>query len=35
LRFTPESDPLGATGSLTGRNTAIMLDVGVSYRGSL
>jgi hypothetical protein len=35
LRFTPERDPLGASGSLTGRNTAIVLGIGVSYRGSL
>ncbi|HTQ05382.1 MAG TPA: hypothetical protein VMI54_16075 [Polyangiaceae bacterium] len=35
LRFTPEKDPLGATGSLTGSNTAIMLGVGIAYRASL
>jgi hypothetical protein len=35
LRFTPEHDPLGASASLTGRNTAIMLGIGVSYRASL
>jgi hypothetical protein len=35
LRFTPERDPLGASASLTGSNTAIMLGVGISYRGSL
>lgn len=35
LRFTPEHDPLGAEASLTGRNTAIMASLGVSYRASL
>jgi hypothetical protein len=35
LRFTPERDPLGASASLTGRNTAIMLGIGISYRASL
>jgi hypothetical protein len=35
LRWTPAHDPLGAEASLTGRNTAVMLEIGISYRASL
>jgi hypothetical protein len=35
LAWAPARDPLGAEASLSGRNTAIMLNFGISYRASL
>lgn len=35
LKWAPARDPLGSEASLTGRNTAIMLNFGISYRARL
>lgn len=35
LSFAPAHDPLGAEASLSGRNTALLLNFGISYRASL
>jgi hypothetical protein len=35
LAWAPAHDPLGAEASLAGRNTAILLNFGISYRASL
>ena len=35
LRWTPARDPLGAQSSLSGQNTAVVLNFGISYRASL
>jgi hypothetical protein len=35
LRWTPAKDPLGSEASLTGRNSAISLGIGVAYRAQL